>query len=423
MTQSDKQMIMKFLRSKYSEGQFLDKTEFRKEIQRSLGVKETRAREITNQIIEAIGDKFTKVKTKQSVNKETKGQTQELNVTTSVSSLEDVIKVCNIDTTKWNIEKYSIEQGAPDKAGNAQFRWKLAMEKSSADITESYLDLFIKRAESFAPKKFIFTKPSQEKDCLYILNLQDTHIGKLVQNAMVGWGDYDTKIAVNLYSEAIDELLAKMPQDRVERVMLIVGSDLIHYENNRNQTTSGTQIEGDSRWQKNFEISCGLMTNTIEKIASKYIAEVMCVPGNHAELSEYALGCYLKAFFRNHDNVIVHNTPTKRKYFGYGKNLIGFCHGDDIDVRKSDDLPLVMFRENQSEISKYKHLSWLTGHLHQDVQMDKKGVRVFIAPALCAPDTWHNSRCFVGTNRTSQGMLFSRENGLEAIFYSKTIDS
>ena len=73
-----------------------------------------------------------------------------------------------------------------------------------------------------------------------------------------------------------------MPQDRVERVMLIVGSDLIHYENNRNQTTSGTQIEGDSRWQKNFEICCDLMTNTIEKIASRYITEVQVVPGNHA---------------------------------------------------------------------------------------------------------------------------------------------
>lgn len=418
LTQSEKQKITSFLRAKYQEGQFKDKNEFRKEAQRSLGVKETRAREIVNQIIEAIGDKFTVVK-----KKEPKGQTQELNVTTSVSSLEDVIKVCNIDTTKWNVEKYSIEQGANDKEGNAQFRWKLALERKTADIADSYLDIFIKKTESFAPKKFVFTKSSTQKDCLYILNIQDLHVGKLVQDAMSGWGDYDTKIAVNLYNEAVDELLAKMPQDRVERVMLIVGSDLIHYENNRNQTTSGTQIEGDSRWQKNFEICCDLMTNTIEKIASRYITEVQVVPGNHAELSEYALGCYIKAFFRNHDNVIVHNEPSNRKYYGYGKNLIGFCHGDNIDVKKSDDLPLVMFRENQSEISKYKHLFWLSGHLHQDMQMDKKGVRVFIAPALCAADQYHSKKNYVGTIRTSQAMLFNKENGLEAIYYSKSIES
>ena len=189
LTQSEKQKITNFLRAKYQEGQFKDKNEFRKEAQRSLGVKETRAREIVNQIIEAIGDKFTVVK-----KKEPKGQTQELNVTTSVSSLEDVIKVCNIDTTKWNVEKYSIEQGANDKEGNAQFRWKLALERKTADIADSYLDIFIKKTESFAPKKFVFTKSSTQKDCLYILNIQDLHVGKLVQDAMSGWGDYDTKL-------------------------------------------------------------------------------------------------------------------------------------------------------------------------------------------------------------------------------------
>lgn len=416
MTQSEKQQATNFLRAKYSEGQFRDKTEFRKEVQRSLAVKETRAREITNQIIEAIGDKFTIVK-----KKEPKGKVQELNITTSVSSLEDVIKVCNIDTSKWNVEKYSIEQGASDKAGNAQFRWKLAMEKKSDEIAESYLDIFVKKAESFAPKKFIYNTIQGKKDCVYFINIQDLHLGKLATQRQTGWDDYDVKIAKQLYVEAVDELIEKVPKDRVDKILLIVGSDLIHYENNKNQTTSGTQIEGDSRWQKMFEESCDLMASTIEKLAQNFNVDVITVHGNHGNLSEHALGCYLKAFFRNNTRVNIDNGYTNRKYYKYGKNLIGFTHGDDAEIKKGDDMAITLFRENQSDISNFKHLFFIFGHFHSETQFDKKGIRCFIAPALCAPDQWHSKKNFVGNVRTSQGMLFNKEDGLEAIFYSKSL--
>jgi hypothetical protein len=114
----------------------------------------------------------------------------------------------------------------------------------------------------------------------------------------------------------------------------------------------------------------------------------------------------------------VDSSPKSRKYYGYGKTLIGFDHGCDT---KLTDLPLILMRENQETISQYRYQEFLTGDKHHEHVSDIKGVRVRIAPALCPVDRWHAAKGYVGTIRQSQGLLYHREAGLEAIFYSKPL--
>ncbi len=113
------------------------------------------------------------------------------------------------------------------------------------------------------------------------------------------------------------------------------------------------------------------------------------------------------------------NTPKSRKYVPYGKTLIGFDHGSDT---KLADLPLILMRENQATISQYRYQEVLVGHTHQEATHEYKGVKVRVAPALCSADRWHASHGYVGNVRQSQGLLYQREHGLEAIFYSTSLD-
>lgn len=351
-------------------------------------------------------------------------QTKESLINDDIRTLDELIKVCEIDLDKWQVSDFAVEKtDSSNKDGTVspKFKVRANLERKNQISQEELLNLFIKNTEKYSPKKFNYTPPNRT-GLLYVLNIQDLHAGKLSHNARTGWGDFDLKIAKRVYKEAVDDLLNNAPLDEISNVLIISGSDLIHYENDNTETSQGTKLEGDSRWYKVFSECCDLITDTVDRLSNTHLVEVMSVTGNHASLSEQALANYVKAFFRFNKNVHVNNDPSCRKYFGFGRTLIGFCHGQNKSA-KPQDLSVVMFREKQKEISKYKHLYWLTGHLHQDMQTtDNKGVRVFTAPALCAPDFWHSKNNFVGNIRTSQGMLFSKDDGLLQIIYSRPVE-
>lgn len=329
----------------------------------------------------------------------------------NIKSLEDLVAYCSIDLNEWEATKFSVSVWDGKSSAKAEFKRKVE-EKA----IERALENFILEAEKHAPKKFKYSRP-KENGKLFILNIQDTHLGKRAESSETGWGDYNLEIAKNAYSDAVQQLMDFAPVNEIGTVMLIVGSDFIHFESEAVVTTSLTRLESDSSWYTVYNEGCKLITDTVSSLAERFKVEVMVVTGNHARLTEYALGSYVKAFFRNHENVNVDNTPLSRKYFGFNKNLIGFVHGDKI---KLTDLPLVMMRENQAEISNYEQFSWLSGHWHQDKMLDIKGVRVLVCPALCSPDKYHSSNNYVGNIQSAQGLLFA-EWGLQQIIYSRSL--
>ncbi len=212
--------------------------------------------------------------------------------------------------------------------------------------------------------------------------------------------------------------MTKAPADRIEEVIVIVGSDMLQVDNDQSTTTAGTYVDSDSRLAKAFEVATDMLTTRIEMLAARFKVKVVVIPGNHDSTVSLFLGKYVEAWFRNHPNVRVDASPRSRKYHPYGKTLIAFDHGDETKLK---DLPLIVMRENQSTISQYLYTECLTGHLHAEKSEDTKGIVVRTAPALCAQDRWHSRRGYIGTIRRSQGLLYQRDNGLEAIYYSKPI--
>lgn len=331
----------------------------------------------------------------------------------NIKTLEELIEYHQVDTAKWEAKKFSSTIWRGDVGVKGEFALKV-----DENTVKSLLETFTAQATDYAPKKFTYKKP-KENGKLYVLNIQDTHLGKRADSSETGWGAYNIEIAKKAYTDAVQQLMNSVTANDIETVMLIVGSDFIHFESEAVVSTALTRLESDSSWYTVYNEGCKLITDIVAALAETFKVEVVVVTGNHARLTEYALGSYVKAFFRNHENVNVDNTPLSRKYFGFKKNLLGFIHGDKI---KLQDLPLVMMRENQATVSNYEQFTWLSGHWHQDKLLDIKGVRVLVCPALCSPDKYHSSNNYVGNIQSAQGLLFA-EWGLQQIIYAKGFSS
>ncbi len=330
--------------------------------------------------------------------------------------LDDVIRLCRIDVEKFPVKSFSVDERA-----NGSYQWTVRCSKNievDKKTIDSLIETFIDSAEAHSPKSWNIKPVSNKADCLYVLNLQDVHVAKLATSRENNNADWDIKIAERVYRDAIDELMNKVPSNRVEEVLLIIGSDLLQCDNNESQTTAGTYVDSDTRLYKAFEVAAKMVSDVTEKLASRFKVRLVSFPGNHDATVSLFLSYYMSAWFRNHPNVVVDNTPLSRKYYGYGKVLLGFDHGDQAKLR---DLPLVMMRENQETVSNYSHFEILSGHRHVEFSEDIKGVVIRIAPALCAPDKWHFTRSYIGTVRRSQGLLYNKVSGLEAIYYSRSL--
>lgn len=330
-------------------------------------------------------------------------------------TLEEVVELCKVDTDKWEPRGFSV------RGGKTGFGWNARFSKKVVPVTEtSALDLFVAEAAKHAPKKWAFEPvKGKGRDCLYVLNLQDQHLGKLANARETGGADWDIKIAESTYRDAVNELIAKAPTDRIEEVVVIAGSDMLQIDNDISTTSKGTYVDSDSRLSKVFDTAAKMMTDVVEQLASRFKVRVVVVAGNHDSSTSHFLGRYIEAWFRSHPQVTVDASPHSRKYVPYGVTLIAFDHGDET---KPKDLPLIIMRENQATISRYRFTEALTGHTHHESSDDIKGIVVRVAPALCSPDKWHSRAGFIGSIRRSQGLLYQKADGLHSIYYSRALD-
>lgn len=327
-----------------------------------------------------------------------------------VRTPEDLAAFAGLSLEDWECTRFtsSVWDGKSSAKGDYRSKKK---EKTAEELLQS----FIEKAEKYAPSKFEYRRPVQSGK-LFVLNLADTHLGKYIEANEGHSGSYNLDKAVSFYKNAVDELIQNAPTNEIETVMLVCGSDLFHFEGESISTSKLTRLESDVSWYKMYNAGCEMIADVVEKLAGQFKVEVTVVCGNHARLTEYALGSYIKAFFRNHPNVNVDNRAIDRKYFSFHDNLIGFTHGDEIKIA---DLPLVMMRENRDIVSKHKQFTFLTGHTHTDKIIDIKGVRVMVCPALCPPDKFHSRHNYVGNIQSAQGLLFAKW-GLQQIIYTQS---
>lgn len=332
-----------------------------------------------------------------------------------IRTLEDLIRVCEIDTDEWVVDKWVAnkwEVGSKDPSGKVTttplYQVKAWLKRNRPMISaKAEIDALIADAKKLiAPRPFVQRKHAGP----YLLEIAipDLHLGKLAWGPETGGPNYDSKIAAALYMEALEALIQRTAAFKFERVVLVVGQDFYHSDSKQGTTTKGTPLDNDSRFHKTFIAGRRLMTEAIERLRTLAHVEVPVIPGNHDTMAAFHLGDSLECYYHNTKDVTIRNEPTPRKYVSYGRNLILYCHGDK---GKRLDYPLLMATEQPELFGKALYREIHTGHTHELKIVERMGVRVRVSPALTAADAWHNENHFVGNLRQAEALVWSRDEG------------
>ena len=306
--------------------------------------------------------------------------------------------------------------GSPVQVANYQTTIKLR-RTGDRPLLKAFQAL-IERAGELGPKVPARQYSTPDHPHLLEISIPDLHVGKLA-HARESGQDYDSGIARRLFMAAVRDILDRSDRYEIEQVLFLVGSDLIHADNDMGTTYAGTPLDVDSRQHKVIETAYEMLVEAIGECAR--VAPVACktIPGNHDRQEALAAGRFLQAWFRADANVEVESEPRTRKYHRYGDCFIGLAHGDE---EKPKDLPLIMAQERPQEWGQTKYREWHLGHVHhkreiQALTVDEQtGVRVRHLPSLSRTDAWHARRGYMA-QQAAEAFVWSASKGLQDIIH------
>jgi hypothetical protein len=343
-----------------------------------------------------------------------------LNIVTeshSIRTLEQLLAYCKVDLGMWNVDKHVVNMWGSSSNSNFQVKAWLSRKEELTD--EEEINTLIMDAKKYAPKypKIHKSRRNAGENVLEI-SLFDHHYGQLSWGPETMSASYDAKIAGKLAHKAVDYILSRADEVKVDRILLPIGNDFFNVNSMENTTVHGTRQSEDDRWKKTFVGGRRLWVSVIEKCMVMAPVDVVIVPGNHDEERSFYLGDSLECWFENSSDVTVDNSPSMRKYYRWGDCLIGFTHGDK-EVKGT--LVNIMATEKPIEWSQTKYREWHKGHLHAarasafQVLDEERGVREWVLPSLVAIDDYHAGKGY-SAMRESLGMIWNKEMGKTDMF-------
>jgi hypothetical protein len=311
------------------------------------------------------------------------------------------------------------ENSFPD-SGNWDYGWLKTKEASvfirNSDKSVSYEQFredFLADMKSYSPDfKKIKYRPCYDPHAV-VIDIADLHIGKL--STVSGTGEhYDVNTALEKAVQGLIGVLEKTSGFQINQFVFVIGNDVLHTDTAIRTTTKGTPQDTSGMWYDNFVAARRLYTYCIEKLAELAPVHVVYNVSNHDVMSGFMLADSVSCFFAKHDSVTFDVSAQHRKYYAYGKNLIGFSHGDGA---KMEQLPLLMANEEPMLWSVTKHRYVYLHHLHHKRQwkfhsgQDYSGVTVEYMRSPSATDQWHSKAGYQHAPKAIEAMVHHRDNG------------
>ena len=319
----------------------------------------------------------------------------------------------DINLAERGIDKKDVVSVKHWQSASGEFRFSIVTKE---DITANETDI-LKTVSSFienhSPHYPSIKRKIKLNNHLLVINPADIHIGKYANHLETGDG-YNVEIACERVLEGLQGLIDKSKGFEVDRVLFCVGNDILHIDNVYNTTTAGTNQDVDGKWWEHFEIALALYVKCVEILREIAPVDVIHSMSNHDYQSGFHLAHALKSWFRLDDEVTFDISVAHRKYYKYGKNLIGLEHGDGA---KMANLPLTMAQERPLLWSETTHRYWYLHHLHHKVKhkwLDAKdfiGVTVEYMRSPSGTDSWHSRKGYVGVPRAVEGFLHEKDSG------------
>lgn len=279
--------------------------------------------------------------------------------------------------------------------------------KSESKTYEELRDEIIVEMDKYSPKyPKIKRKPSKDGHLL-VLDIADLHIGKLCSEFETGEG-YNHVIALQRAKDGVRGILDKSSGFNIDRIAFIIGNDVLHVDNPRNTTTSGTGQDVSCMWYDAFQLARNLYVEVIETLLTVADVDIIYNPSNHDYMAGFMLADSIKSWFRRSKNITFNVSTAHRKYFKYGKNLIGSTHGDGA---KQTNLPQLMSIEAKKDWAECEHYYWYTHHLHHKVAKDYMNVTVETLRSPSGTDSWHHRNGYQHSPKAVEGFIHHKEHG------------
>jgi hypothetical protein len=358
----------------------------------------------------------------ESVKQELTDDKWDFTLVSRIKSLDELVKQFEVDLSVWAVERFvanSWEMGYKDQDGNAktqplyQVKATFVKQKNVEAAIQEIADLKAQYKKSAHWPKRVLKPTGQYGNCLELL-IPDLHAGKFAWSKETGGADYDTPTAIETFERAVDSIIAGSFGYKFDEIVLGVGNDALNSDDYNSQTTKGTLVNSDTRYQKTYKAVREMYCRTIERLrqhCNKVVVKV--IPGNHDTQSTFTLGDSLECYFHNYDDVEIDNAPSPHKFYRWGKVFLGLTHGDK---GKKADYGLWMATERPQDFGETLFREIHIGHTHGLKVDEKFGVRVRTFAALCPPDAWHSGNMFVGNLRQAEGIVWNKERGRVAEF-------
>jgi len=342
-----------------------------------------------------------------------------------IKTLDDLIEACKIDTEVWEIERYIVNKWEVGSTIEGRviveplFQIKAWLKKNNDIFTLKKLKTeLVDEVKNFAPKYVPIKYKKINVGQLLEINIFDLHFGKLCWGLETG-DNYDTKIARKRYLSAISDIISKVQCYDIKRIVFPIGNDFFNSDNLNNTTTAGTPQDEDVRWQKTFKAGRELLIEGIDILSQVAPVDVIVVQGNHDWERSFYVGDVLSCWYHNNQNVSVNNQPTPRKYYKFGKCLIGYTHGNN---EKIADLPLIVATEKPKLWSETKYREIHIGHLHHKKEIkfmstqEHKGIVLRYMRSLSGTDAWHNLKGYKGAVQACEAFVWDENQGMVCQF-------
>lgn len=356
-----------------------------------------------------------------------KGDNAQVTTKTSneVKTLEDLVKVCNIDTNEWNVAEWKCKKWDLGIKGEGKEIITEQLFSVSAVLKKKKLDTDLTKQKEVLLQelkakllevpvaKYSSPKYRLDKKLLLELALFDVHFGKLSHEDESG-EDYDLKIASDRYKAAITNLLSKVDLTSVGKILLPIGNDLFNIDNINKTTTNFTPQDNDTRFHKMVKIVKNLLIETIDFLSTVAPVDVVMVVGNHDTTVTFLLGEILDAYYNSNPNISIDNTTTLRKYYRFGVSSFLMTHGDR---EKQADLGMIFAAENPKLWADTEQRFIQIGHYHHNKKINYlsmnefQGFQVQILPSLSPNDAWHTGKGYSAL-RQAKAFLFDESEGL-----------
>lgn len=345
------------------------------------------------------------------------------NIPSSISQVSGLIitdprEIEIVETYREGVDALKEECNKAKIDYNDVAHWWYKTKKASIFIKQKKFDLvslkneLVDELKQYSPKYTLIKRSKSKSACCLVVDIADLHIGKYATDYETR-DKYDMKIAVDRAKEGLKGILQYANGFQIDKIIFIIGNDILHTDNKSRQTTKGTPQDTDGMWYESFNNAKNLYVDCIEILMQVADVHVMHNMSNHDSISGWFLAQTVEAWFRHSKNVTFDITTQHRKGYRYHNSLIATTHGDGA---KEKDLGLLIANDFRKIWSDIKWVYIYKGDIHHKTVKDYSGVTVTTTRSASGTDSWHDKKGYSHNKKAIEGYLHDKEKGQIAAF-------